>query len=197
MSFIVGIGGGTASGKSTVAAALAAHLGESAVLIAQDRYYHSLPGPPLGFDFDHPSAVALDALATDLQALARGQAATLPVYDFANHRRTNETERVEAKPVVIAEGLHVLGALIRPHLHCAVYVQAPDDLRLIRRIRRDVKQRGRTVDSVLDQYERTVRPAHEQFVAPCADTADLLLDGLAPIEACVRLLLERFPVARN
>jgi uridine kinase len=186
---VVGLAGGTASGKTTLARALTGRVG--GLLVAQDRFYRSIPDGlrPLDWDFDDPAAVDLDGLAEAVAALAGGGAADLPVYDFRTHRQTGRRERVEAAGLVVVEGLFVLRAPVRQHLHLAVFVDAPADLRLMRRIRRDMAERGRTADEVLTQYERTVRPAHERHVGPSAASADLVLDGTAPIEACVGALL--------
>lgn len=189
MTRIIGIAGGTASGKSTLAEALARRTG--ALLVAQDRFYRSLPEgvAALAWNFDEPAAVDLDGLATALAALACGGTAELPAYAFQHHRRAPGTERVGPATLVVVEGLFVLRPPIRALLHRAVYVHAPDDLRLIRRIRRDIAERGRTVDEVLVQYERTVRPAHERYVAPSAASADLRVDGMGALEDALEALV--------
>jgi uridine kinase len=191
MSLVVGIAGGSASGKSTVARVVAENLGRSCVLIAHDRYYHSAAADT---NFDHPDALDTEHLLQDLAQL-RAQAPTrLPVYDFARHDRAppERWDPVEPRRVLVVEGILVLAIpALRQVLDLRVFVDTPDDLRLARRIRRDVSSRGRTVYSVLDQYERTVRPMHEAFVAPSRAHADLLLDGTLPPRREAGRVLER------
>ena len=188
---VVGIAGGTASGKSTVADALSETLGDDALLLAQDRYYHSVsPDSPdlYAHNFDHPSAVDLDQLARDLAAFRTGAAIRVPDYVFATHQRTPEDtwEWLQPHPVLVLEGLFVLGhEAVRAQLDHAIYVHAPDDLRLLRRIRRDLDERGRHLDEVLEQWERTVSPSHHLHIAPSRVRADLVLDGTAPLPSLV------------
>lgn len=173
---LVVIAGGTASGKSTAAVAAAARIPNS-VLIPHDRYYHDIP-EPRGHNFDHPDALETSLLVDHLTALRAGRSAALPIYDFATHRRTDQTETVAAADVVLVEGILTLAyAPLAQMADLCVFVDTPDDLRLVRRIRRDLSERGRTIDSVLDQYLNTVRPMHQQFVAPSRDVADLVLCG--------------------
>lgn len=192
MSLVVGIAGGSASGKSTVARVVAENLGRRCVLIAHDRYYRAAGAADT--NFDHPDALDTDHLLQDLTQL-RAQASTrLPVYDFARHDRAppERWDPVEPRPVLLVEGILVLAIpALREALDLRVFVDTPDDLRLVRRIRRDVASRGRTVHSVLDQYERTVRPMHEAFVAPSRVHADLLLDGTRPPRREAGRVLER------
>ncbi len=175
---VVVIAGGTAGGKSTLARSLLERL--DAVLICHDRYYYDV-AVPRGHNYDHPDALDTDRLVADLSMLAGGRAAALPVYDFATHSRLTRVETVQPAPVVIVEGILVLAdARVAQLADLTVYVDCPDDIRLVRRVRRDVVARGRDVDGVLEQYLATVRPMHEQFVAPCRDEADLVLDGTRP-----------------
>jgi uridine kinase len=190
MALVVGIAGGSASGKTTVARLVAQHLGRRCVLIAHDRYYRGGAGPDT--NFDHPDALDTDLLLSDLERLRSRQPTRLPVYDFARHDRapSERWDPVEPRPVLVVEGILILAIpALRDAFDLRVFVEAPDDLRLARRIRRDVAHRGRTVHSVLDQYERTVRPMHEAFVAPSRVHADLLLDGtLSPTLEAGRVL---------
>lgn len=177
--FVVGIGGGTASGKTTLARQLAAEL--DATLISHDRYYLDVPDPR-SHNFDHPDALDTPLLVEHLDALRTGAPAELPVYDFAHHRRRPEVHRVQPEAVVIVEGILVLAdPALCDRFDLRVYVQAPDDLRFIRRLRRDVAERGRTVESVILQYLASVRPMHEAHVAPSASRAHLVLDGTRPV----------------
>ena len=194
MPTIVGIAGGTASGKSTLARAVAERVG--ALHILHDRYYFTLPDAfrdrPSTYNFDHPVALDTERLIANIAALRSGQQAALPVYDFKTHTRAPELEEVQPRDIVIVEGILVFS---EPRL-CELmdlrcFVDAPDDIRLVRRIRRDLQKRGRTVEAVLEQYERTVRPMHETFVAPSRDRADLLLDGTAPLAGLIDAVLSR------
>lgn len=186
--FVV-IAGGTASGKSTVAAAAAELL--DALLVSHDRYYLDV-AEPRGHNYDHPDALDTDRMVSDLRTLARGEVAGLPIYAFATHSRQPEVERVAPKPVVLVEGILTL---VDPRVvalaDLTVFVDAPDDIRLVRRIRRDVVSRGRDVEGVLRQYLETVRPMHRQFVAPCRNQADLVLDGTCAPELLVQQLVGR------
>lgn len=184
---IVGIAGGTASGKSTISKRVAEVLG--AALIGHDRYYFDVRDKQT-FNFDHPDALDTALMVTHLQQLRQGEAADLPVYAFATHSRTDQTERVEPGPVILVEGILVLADPgLRSCFDVMVWVEAPADIRLIRRMRRDIATRGRTWDSVLHQYETTVRPMHEQWVAPSAQYATLVLDGTIPTEEAVAQLV--------
>jgi uridine kinase len=190
----VGIAGGSASGKSTLAQALLARLGERCLLVLHDRYYHSLPASahphPLEHNFDHPDAFETARLLGDLARLAEGRPARLPIYDYATHRRAEAEEEVVPRPVVLVEGILVLAdERLREVLHHRVFVSTPDDVRLLRRIRRDIDARGREVHDILVQYERTVRPMHERFVEPSRAWADLVLDGTRPVEDSVTAVL--------
>ena len=187
MSLVVLIAGGTASGKTTIAKAFAAQ-NPDAVLIHHDRYYKDIPHPR-GYNFDEPAALDSAHLAKDIQRLKKGLAADLPVYDFAKHARSKETERVESKPILLVEGILVLAAPeLYPLADLCVFVDAPDDIRLIRRIRRDVVERGRNVEGVMEQYIRTVRPMHLLHVLPSRAKASLYLNGQVSVEESVQAL---------
>lgn len=199
MTLVVGIAGGSASGKTTVARLVAHELGRRCILIAHDRYYR---GASPDTNFDHPDALDTDHLLADLARLRDRRATRLPVYDFARHARV-EPERwdpVEPRPVLLVEGILVLAIpALRDALDLRVFVEAPDELRLARRVRRDVAQRGRTERSVLEQYDHTVRPMYEQFVAPSRAHAHIVLDGTRSPAREARRVLEwvhpRLPAA--
>lgn len=193
MPLVLGIAGGTASGKTTLARALAARLGDRCVLVSHDRYYHPRgPGDPTRRNYDHPDALDNSGLVRHLRALRAGEPADLPVYDFALHDRAPHTDRAEAAPVIVVEGILLLAVeAVRDALDLRVFVEAPDDVRLMRRIRRDVAERGRTVTDVLDQYERTVRPMHQAFVADSRRHADVVIDGTLPFAPAIDALLRR------
>jgi len=180
---VVGIAGGTGSGKTTLARRLLAAVGsDRALVLEQDSYYRDISTygdvPEDGIDFDHPSAIDLDRLAGDLGALRAGRSIDRPVYDFASHRRLPGGVAESPRPLVVVEGLFVLWhAETRSRLDLKVYVDAEADLRLARRLRRDVLERGRTWGSVLDQYLRSVRVGHHRFVAPSRVHADQVLSS--------------------
>jgi len=179
-TLLVGLAGGTASGKTTIAR----NLSESwpgLLSIAHDRYYHTVPDPTR-HNYDHPSALDSALLCDNLDRLLAGEPAALPCYDFATHTRLERSEPVAPAQVVLVEGILVLAdPRLSKRFHLKVYVHAPDDVRLLRRIRRDAVERARSVASVLHQYETTVRPMHLEYVAPCWERADMVLDGEAPL----------------
>ncbi len=200
MTFILGMAGGTASGKSTLAAALGEMLGARAVLITHDQYYKTLPEEfahnPVGYNFDHPDSLDTAQLIADVDALKRGETVELPLFDFASHSRSNETRRVAPASIVIVEGILVLAhAELRSRFDHSVYVHTPDDLRLVRRIRRDIEKRGRDVHGVLGQWEATVRPMHEEFVARSRSHADTVVYGTDPVDDLVAMVTALLPMS--
>jgi len=191
-SLVIGIAGGTASGKSTVASQVVQSLGERCVHLMHDRYYRGVPRErnPAEHNFDHPDALETDRLVRDLDELRRGRSVRVPRYDFSTSSRLPEEDTLTPRPVVIVEGILVLtDAELRSRFDHRVFVFTPDDVRLSRRIRRDIAERGRTWDEVLEQYEQTVRPMHEAFVAPSSAHADLVLDGTGPVDELVARVL--------
>ena len=192
---VVLISGGTASGKTTLARELVCQT--EALLITHDRYYCDIPYPR-GFNFDHPDALDTDLLEDHIGLLKSGQSVDLPVYDFATHSRLQRTEHMTPGPLLIVEGILVLSSdvLVRA-ADLIIYVDAPDDIRLTRRIRRDVAERGRTVESVLDQYMATVRPMHETYVLPGREKADLILDGTDELGTIVARAIEHIGLSKQ
>lgn len=191
---IVGIAGGTASGKSTLTRALVQALGDRALLVDHDRYYRPLEAHEreraASHNFDHPDALETERLVFDLAQLSRGETTNLPRYDFSCHAREATEDAVAARPIILVDGILILAVpALRACFHRTVYVDCPDDIRLIRRIRRDIRERGRTWQDVIAQYERTVRPMHEQFVAPTRALAELVVDGLAPVDQSVQAVV--------
>lgn len=182
---IIGIAGGSGSGKSTIAAAVVGAL-PGIQLIQHDSYYRHRP--ELSFEersqvnYDHPDSLETDLLIKHLQDLAAGNAVEVPTYDFTRHLRAPTTTVVEPAAVVIVEGILVMADPdLRPHLDLKIYVDTDPDLRLARRLRRDIDERGRTAASVLDQYLATVRPMHLDFVEPSKRYADLIIpEGYNP-----------------
>jgi uridine kinase len=178
---VVGIAGGSGSGKTTLARRVAERLGEGRVLLFQhDAYYRDHPELTLDerarINYDHPDALDGALCVEQLRALKRGDAVEQPVYDFSAHRRAAETRRLEPRPVILVEGILVLAdAALRAEMDLRVFADAPADLRLLRRLERDMTERGRSIASVRDQYLATVRPMHEAFVAPGMAYADLVV----------------------
>jgi uridine kinase len=184
---IVLVGGGTASGKSTLVSAFVAKTG--ALHVSHDRYYLNAK-EPAKHDFDHPDALETSLLVEQLHALKRGESVDLPRYDFATHRRGAEVDRVQADGLVVVEGILVFAApMLEAVADLTVFVDAPEPLRLARRIRRDMAERGRSRADVLRQYAATVGPAHGRFVQPALQRADLVLDGTASIADSVDRLM--------
>jgi uridine kinase len=187
---IVGIAGGTASGKTTLAKRIAASLGERCLLISHDLYYLDVRNPA-GHNYDAPEALDNALLAEHLDLLAAGKPAPLPIYDFSTHKRQAEVQWVQPTPVVLLEGILILAIPeIRERCSLKVFVQAPEAIRLERRIARDKNKRGRSRESVLAQYRQTVEPMHRIHVAPSAGGVDLLLSGTGAIEDAENRLME-------
>lgn len=177
----IGIAGGTGSGKTTVAAKLAESLpAGSCATIDHDSYYkdrsHLSAEERRQINYDHPDALDSELLADQLRQLRSGEAVDIPVYDFVNHTRRVETRRVEPAPVIIVEGILVfVEERVRQQLDIKIFVDTDADIRVFRRVRRDLEKRGRSFDSVRRQYYQTVRPMHLQFVEPSKRWADLII----------------------
>jgi uridine kinase len=177
----IGICGGTGSGKTTFARKIIETVGqESVILIEQDSYYRNLVDMPLDerhhANFDHPDAIDSDLLVNHLKRLKSGLAVEMPIYDFKSHTRSIETIRLEPRPVVILEGILIFAEpRILGLLDVKVFVDTPDDIRFIRRLQRDIIERGRTAESVIAQYYATVRPMHFEFVEPSKRHADIII----------------------
>lgn len=177
----LGVAGGTGSGKTTVADAILDAVGRDRIAsLAQDSYYRDVDWQSdedlLNYNFDHPQALDSDLLVAHLRSLKAGEAIDVPVYDFVTHRRTPETVRVEAKPVILLEGILLfVEPALRQLLDFKIFVDTDSDVRLIRRIRRDIRERGRTLEDVMRQYLETVRPMHLEFVEPSKRWADVIV----------------------
>lgn len=176
---IIGIAGGSGSGKSTIAAAVVGAL-PGVVLIQHDAYYWHRPDLSLEersqVNYDHPDSLETELLIKHLAALTQGSQVDIPLYDFTKHLRSDQTLSLKPAHVLIVEGILVLADPdLRTHLDLKIYVDTDPDLRLARRLQRDIDERGRTVSSVLDQYFATVRPMHLEFVEPSKRYADLII----------------------
>jgi len=178
---IIGICGGTGSGKTTIANRILQSVSaDEVVFIQQDLYYRNLKDMPLDYrnaaNFDHPDAIDNELLANHLKKLKAGEPVELPIYDFRTHTRLPDTTPIEAKPIVIVEGILIFAEpRLLEQMDIKVFVDTPDDIRFIRRLRRDIAERGRTLDSVIEQYINTVRPMHNQFVEPSKRYADVII----------------------
>jgi uridine kinase len=178
---IIGICGGTGSGKTTVANRILETVSaDEVVFIQQDLYYRNLKDMPLDYrnaaNFDHPDAVDNELLINHLKKLRAGEPVELPIYDFRTHTRLPDTTRINPRPIVIVEGILIFAEpRLLEQMDIKVFVDTPDDIRFIRRLERDIAERGRTVDSVIEQYLATVRPMHMQFVEPSKRHADVII----------------------
>jgi len=179
--FVVGIAGGTGSGKTTVAHKLASAMPAGrCVTIEHDAYYrdqgHLSHEERAKINYDHPGSLESSLLVEHLRELRGGRAVAVPVYDFATHTRRRETRTVEPARVIVVEGILVFTELeLRDQMDIKIFVDTDPDIRLMRRIRRDLEQRGRTFQSVRDQYYATVRPMHIEYVEPTKRWADLII----------------------
>ena len=177
---IIGIAGGTASGKTTIVTRIREKFGDDIVVISHDSYYKA--HNDLSYDersrlnYDHPSSFDTELLIRDVEKLKRGEEVDIPVYDYAIHNRSDQTIHIVPKPVILLEGILILeNKALRDLMDVKVFVDTDADERLMRRIRRDTIERARSVSSVLTQYSQTVKPMHEQFVEPSKKYADLII----------------------
>lgn len=178
---IIGICGGTGSGKTTIARRIVETIGAAkVVLLEQDSYYRNLSDMPLDArrkaNFDHPDSIDSELIVNHLRRLKGGLPIEMPIYDFRTHTRTTAVETINPKPVVLIEGILIFAERrILEQLDVKVFVDTPDDIRFIRRLRRDIEERGRTMESVVEQYLVTVRPMHHEFVEASKRHADLIV----------------------
>ena len=178
---LIGVAGGSGSGKTTVVREIIRSLGPDQVaVIHHDSYYRDLAHLPLqerlGINYDHPDALETELLVQHLLQLRAGEPVQVPVYDFTAHARSTELQRADPRKVVIVDGLFVLfDRDLRELMDIKLYVDTDSDLRFIRRLTRDVRERGRSADSVIEQYVATVRPMHLEFVEPSKRYADVIL----------------------
>ncbi len=179
MARIIGITGGSGSGKTTIVRKISEIVGDF-TFIPQDNYYRSAEfvsnSNINAFNFDHPSAFDSDLMIEHLEALRAGRSIEMPQYDFVHHHRREESVYVEPGKVVVLEGIMIFfESRVRDLIDLKIYVDTPDDIRFIRRLSRDIHERGRTVQSVIDQYMETVRPGHYEFIEPTKAHADLIV----------------------
>jgi len=200
---VLGIAGGTGSGKTTVARNILGRLDiDSATVIQQDAYYRDLSDLPRrhrdAMNFDHPDALEIDRFVEHLAALREGVEVGQPVYDFTTHTRTERTMTLTPRDVVIAEGILLFHfARARQLLDIRIFVDTPPDIRLLRRIERDIRDRGRTLQSVSEQYLQTVRPMHEEFVEPSKRHADVIVPEGGHNEIAIDMIVSRIRLMRE
>jgi uridine kinase len=194
---VIGVAGGTGSGKTTVASRVLDRVGaEHITYIAHDAYYRDLRHLPdrlrAQVNFDHPDALETELLVEHLRRLRAGQPVEIPIYDFTAHTRTDRTQRVEVAAVVIVEGILVF---VEPELRelfdVKIYIDTDADVRFIRRLRRDIAERGRSVESVCEQYLSTVRPMHLEFVEPSKRHADVIIPEGGFNEVAIEIVAAR------
>lgn len=194
-SVIIGIAGGTGSGKTTVARSIYDRVGNDRIeWISHDSYYRNFEGlnpeEKHHINFDHPDSLETELLARHIDVLCKGSAVEVPIYDFTTHSRKTDTMRVEPRKVIIVEGILVLAEPeLRKRIDIKLFVDTPADIRFMRRLVRDIKSRGRSMESVIEQYMTTVRPMHEEFVEPSKRYADLIIpeggENLVAINAII------------
>jgi uridine kinase len=178
--FVIGVAGGSGSGKSTVTREVLASIGpEMAAVVMQDDYYsdqsHLSPQDRRKTNYDHPQAFDWPLMVQQVQALCRGEAIDMPLYDFAADNRSSKTVTVQPAPVIVIEGLFALfDADLRKMMSLKIFVDTAADVRFIRRLQRDISERGRSTESVIQQYLDTVRPMHKQFIEPTKRHADVI-----------------------
>lgn len=195
---LIGIAGGTASGKTSVAQEIVDALGgyNQVVIIAEDAYYKDLAHLPLekriAFNFDHPDAFDNDLLIEHLKKALNQQTVEIPTYDHKTHSRRKETQTIKPHKVILLEGILILeNPQLRDLMDIKVYIDTDADVRLIRRLRRDIKERARTLESVLEQYERFVMPMHFQFVEPSKRYADIIIPRGAENDIGVDIIMTK------
>jgi uridine kinase len=194
---IIGVAGGTGSGKTTVSQEILRRVGaQRIVFIQHDSYYcdqsHLRLEARAKLNYDHPDSLESDLLVAHLQQLQVGWAVDIPVYDFTQHTRLSDTHHVESKRVILVEGILIFAELaLREMFDVKIYVDTDADVRFIRRLRRDVTERGRTVESVIEQYVNTVRPMHLEFVEPSKRYADVIIPAGGFNEAAIQMIVAR------
>jgi len=194
---VIGIAGGTGSGKTTLANLILERVGpEHAIYIPHDAYYKSLNHLPKAqraeVNFDHPDSLETELLIEHLRKLTAWQAIELPIYDFTTHTRTKESVHIEPKTVIMVEGILVFAETdLRDLFDIKLFVDTDSDIRFIRRLQRDITERGRTLESVIHQYETTVRPMHLEFVEPSKRYADLIIPEGGFNEVALEMVIAR------
>lgn len=199
---IIGIAGGTASGKTTIVNKLKEMFADDVELISHDCYYKAHDDMPYEerakLNYDHPSSFDTDRMIEDIKALKRGETIYRPVYDFSIHNRVPETVKVEPKNVILIEGILIFeNKELRDLMDIKIFVDADADERLMRRMIRDMKYRGRTIESIISQYQTTVKPMHEEFVEPSKKYADIIIPRGGENQAAMDILKGHLNIMLN
>ena len=197
MPIVFGVAGGTASGKTTVALTILDAVGAHRVsYLPHDAYYKDRPD--LTFEerallnYDHPNSLETKLLQKHIKCLLKGKAVNVPVYDFSNHRRTDETVLVEPSPIILVDGILIFTKRrLRELMDIKVFVDTDSDVRFIRRLKRDMEERDRSLDSVVTQYLDTVRPMHLKFVEPSKRFADVIIPGGGMNQVAIDMVVSR------
>jgi len=192
---IVGVAGGTASGKTTIVSQIAEYFGKDIVVISHDSYYKAHDEMTYEersqLNYDHPDSFESERMANDIRDLIKGRAIEVPVYDYTIHNRSDRTVTVLPKPVIIIEGILILeNKELRDLMDAKIYVDTDADERLMRRIRRDMAERARSIESIMEQYAATVKPMHEEFVEPSKKYADIIIPRGGGNETGIGMLME-------
>lgn len=179
---VIGIAGGTGSGKSTLMKNLKERFAENVTVLSHDNYYRQHDEltyeQRCQLNYDEPNSLETDLMARHLEQLRRGEAIDCPVYDFTVHNRSQETERIVPKKVIIVEGILIFeNEALRNLMDIRIFVDTDADIRICRRMKRDVNKRGRTLESVIEQYQKTVKPMHEKYVDPSKKFAHIIIPG--------------------
>ncbi|MFP8968545.1 uridine kinase [Pokkaliibacter sp. CJK22405] len=194
---LIGIAGASGSGKTSFADALVHEFGADRIsILREDSYYknqsHLVMEERVKTNYDHPDAFDRDLLLAHLEALLAGEPVDVPVYDYKNHTRANETQRMPACKIILLEGILIFtDPRLRQLMHTRIYMDTPLDICLLRRLQRDVNERGRTLDSVLEQYQATVRPMFMKYINPSKDHAHLIVPGGARNRVAIDLMKAR------
>ena len=193
---VIGIAGGTGSGKTTITQKLREHFGDDVAVIYHDNYYkahHELSYEErTKLNYDHPEAFDTDLMVRDLAALKRGEPIECPIYDYTIHDRTNNTLTIRPSRVIVVEGILIFQSKeLRDLMDIRLFVDTDADVRILRRIQRDVKERGRSLDSVINQYLNTVKPMHEAFVEPSKKFADVIIPEGGQNQVALDMVINR------
>jgi uridine kinase len=200
--FIIGVAGGTASGKTTLATKLKSAIPEDSTILSHDFYYHANADIPFEqrvlLNYDHPNSFDTDLMIADIKKLKSGRAIDYPQYSFERYTRTDKTIHLEPTRVIIVEGFLIFdNKELMDLMDIKVFVDTDADIRLIRRLTRDVKERGRSLDSVIRQYMNTVKPMHEQFVQPSKKYADIIIPQGGENAVALHMLIDHINALIN
>jgi uridine kinase len=197
MAYIIGVAGGSGSGKTTVSRKVAEQFsGEEVVVLTHDSYYRAQPDKSLDerrlTNYDHPDSLETELMVEHLKKLQNGESVRVPIYDFVNHDRAADPVEVFPKKVIVVEGILIFeNKDLREMMDLKVFVQTDDDIRFIRRLERDIKQRGRTMEQVIEQYKTSVKPMYEMFVEPAKKYADVIIPEGGLNTKAIEMLLAR------